>query len=96
MIVSFGDKATSDLFHGISSRKARKLPNQIYDMALYKLDVINAAHNLDDLKLPPGNRLEPLKGSRKGFHSIRINEQWRIIFRWETNVAHDVQIVDYH
>ena len=96
MIVSFADKATSDLFHGISSRKARKLPNQIHELALYKLDVINAAQNLDDLKSPPGNRLEPLRGDLKGFHSIRINNQWRIAFRWEANAAHDVQIVDYH
>lgn len=74
MIVSFGDKATSDLFHGISSNKARKLPNQIHELALYKLDIINAAQNLDDLKSPPGNRLEPLKGDLKGFHSIRIKD----------------------
>lgn len=96
MIVSFGDKATSDLFHGISSSKVRKLPNQIHEVALYKLDIINAAQNLDDLKSPPGNRLEQLKGDLKGFHSIRINNQWRIVFRWEANSAHDVQIMDYH
>lgn len=96
MIVSFDDKATSDLFHGIASRKARKLPNQIHEIALYKLDVINAAQNLDDLKSPPGNRLEPLHGDLNGFYSIRINNQWRIIFRWKANAAHDVQIVDYH
>ena len=95
MIVSFGDKATSDLFHGISSRKARKLPSQITELALYKLDVINAAKNLDDLKAPPGNRLEALKGNLRGFHSIRINSQWRIVFRWEANAAHDVRILDY-
>ena len=96
MIVSFGDKATSDLFHGISSSKVRKLPNQIHEVALYKLDIINAAQNLDDLKSPPGNRLEPLKGNFKGFHSIRINNQWRIVFLWDANAAHDVQIMDYH
>ena len=96
MIVSFGDKGTSDLFHGVSTRKARKLPVQIHELALYKLDVVNAAQSLDDLKSPPGNRLEPLKGDRKGYHSIRINSQWRIVFRWEANAAHDVQIVDYH
>ena len=82
MIVSFGDKATSDLFHGISSRRVRKFPNQIHELALYKLDVLNAAQSLDDLRSPPGNRLEPLKGDFKGFHSIRINSQWRIVFRW--------------
>lgn len=96
MIVSFGDKATSDLFHGVSSRHARKLPNQIHELALYKLDVLNAAQNLDDLRSPPGNRLEPLKGDFKGFHSIRINSQWRIVFRWGPNTVHDVQIMDYH
>ena len=96
MIASFADKATSDLFNGLSSRKARKLPSQIHEMALYKLDIINAAQTLDDLKSPPGNRLEPLKGDLKGFHSIRINNQWRIIFRWQGHAAHDVQIIDYH
>ena len=96
MIISFGNKATSDLFNGISSRWVRKLPNQIHETALYKLDVINAAQNIDDLKSPPGNRLELLKGDLAGYHSIRINSQWRIVFRWESNAAHDVQIVDYH
>ncbi|WP_250655738.1 type II toxin-antitoxin system RelE/ParE family toxin [Alkalimarinus coralli] len=96
MIISFGNKATSDLFNGVSSRWVRKLPNQIHELALYKLDVINAAQNLDDLKSPPGNRLELLKGDLEGFHSIRINSQWRIVFRWDSNAAHDVQIVDYH
>ena len=96
MITSFGDKGTSDLFHGITSRRARKLPSQIHKLALYKLDVLNAAQVLDDLRSPPGNRLEPLKGELKGFYSIRINSQWRIIFRWAEGSATDVQIVDYH
>ncbi len=96
MIVSFGDKTTSDLYHGEVNRRVRKLPNQIHEPALYKLDVINAAQSLDDLKSPPGNRLEPLKGDLKGFYSIRVNSQWRITFRWESNAAHDVQIMDYH
>jgi len=96
MIVSFGDKATSDLYHGVASRRVRKLPNQIFESALYKLDVINAAQNLDDLKSPPGNRLEQLRGNLKGIYSIRINSQWRIVFCWRSNAAHDVQITDYH
>ena len=96
MISSFGDQATSDLFHGISSRKVRKVPVQIHEMALYKLDIINGAQSLDDLKSPPGNRLEPLKGDLKGFYSLRINNQWRIIFRWIDTTAHEVRIVDYH
>ena len=96
MIVSFGDKASSDLFNGIQSRHSRKLPNQIHEIALYKLDVINAAQALDDLRSPPGNRLETLRGEFKDFYSIRINNQWRIIFRWSDNNANDVQIIDYH
>ena len=96
MIQSFGNRATSDLYHGISSSRARKLPSQIRELALYKLDVLNAAHSLDDLKSPPGNRLEMLKGDLAGYYSIRINNQWRIVFRWQETNAHDVQIVDYH
>ena len=96
MITSFGNKATTDLFHGVSSRYVRSLPNQIHEIAIQKLDVLNAAQNLVDLRSPPGNRLEPLRGELRGYHSIRINSQWRIVFRWETNSAHDVQIVEYH
>ncbi|MDA3904396.1 MAG: type II toxin-antitoxin system RelE/ParE family toxin [Desulfuromusa sp.] len=96
MILSFGNRATSDLFHGISSSRARRLPTQIKEPALYKLDVLNAAQSLEDLKSTPGNRLELLKGDFIGFHSIRINNQWRIVFRWQVSGAHDVQIIDYH
>lgn len=96
MITSFSDRATEELFHGIQSRYSRKLPNQIHETALYKLDTLNAAQVLEDLLSPPGNKLEPLRGDLKGFHSIRINAQWRIIFRWVGNSAHDVQIIDYH
>ena len=103
MIQSFGDKATSDLFHGNSSSKVRKLPTQILDSALYKLDILNAATSLDDLRSPPGNRLEALRGDYKGYHSIlpkefpgRINTQWRIVFRWQDSSAFDVSITDYH
>ena len=96
MIVSFNDRATADLFHGVSSRHSRSLPTQIKETALYKLDVLNAAQSLKDLRSPPGNRLEALKGDLLGFHSIRINSQWRIIFHWADGNALDVQIVDYH
>jgi len=96
MIKSFGDKATSDLFHGISSNKVRKLPSQILDSAIYKLDILNAATSLDDLRSPPGNRLEALREDFKGFHSIRINAQWRIVFKLQDSSAFDVAIVDYH
>ena len=96
MIASFGNRATSDLYHGISSSQVRRLPLQIIESAIYKLDILNAAQLLDDLKSPPGNRLEALKGDFKGFHSIRINAQWRIVFRWQSSDAYDVQIIDYH
>jgi len=78
MILSFGNRATEELFHGISSARVRRLPSQIKESAIYKLDVINAAQSLQDLKFPPGNRLEALKGYLAGSHSVRINNQWRI------------------
>ena len=96
MIASFGDRVTSDLYNGISSSRVRRLPSEILDTALLKLDVLNAAQSLKDLRSPPGNRLELLKGDLQGFHSIRITRQWRIIFRWQASNAHDVKIVDYH
>jgi len=96
MITSFGDRTTSDLYNGVSNSRVRRLPFQVLESALYKLDVINAALTLDDLRSPPGNRLEILKGELKGFHSIRINSQWRIIFRWQASNASDVKMVDYH
>ncbi len=96
MILSFGNKGTSDLFHGTSSSRSRRIPPQIKESALYKLDVLNAAQSLEDLKSPPGNRLEMLKGDFIGFHSIRINNQWRIVFMWQDSNAHDVRIIDYH
>lgn len=96
MIITFGDRTTSDLYHGISSARVRRLPSQILESALYKLDILNAAHSLDDLRSPPGNRLETLRGDFAGFHSIRINSQWRIVFKWEASTAHEVQIIDYH
>lgn len=72
------------------------MPTQILESALYKLDVLNAAQSLDDLRSPPGNKFETLRGNFKGFHSIRINDQWRIVFRWQGSNAHDVQVIDYH
>lgn len=96
MIVSFGNRATSDLYHGLSSSRVLRLPSQILESALYKLDLLNAAQSLDDLRSPPGNKLESLKGDFAGFHSIRINSQWRIVFRWQASNAHDVRVIDYH
>jgi proteic killer suppression protein len=94
-IKSFADAATADLYHGRNTARVRRLSQDIVAAALRKLDVLNAAHHLDDLRSPPGNRLESLKGDLAGFYSIRINDQWRIIFRWESGAA-EVEIVDYH
>ena len=96
MIVSFGDAATSDLYHGRRSRRALRYPHTIVASALRKLDLINAARTLTDLRSPPGNRLEALRGKWAGYHSIRVNNQWRIVFQWFEARAHDVQLVDYH
>jgi len=96
MIQSFRDGATEDVFHGTSSKAARKIPSSLWGVARRKLDMLNAAHELRDLRAPPGNRLEALGGNLSGFHSIRINDQYRIIFRWREGSPKDVQIVDYH
>ena len=96
MIVSFGDRATEDLYHNRPTSRARRFPRDIVDLALVKLDMIEGASSTLDLRSPPGNWLEALKGDRKGSHSIRVNEQWRIVFRWEGTDAHAVSLVDYH
>ena len=82
MIVSFGDKASAALYHGERGKAFRKFPSTIRRAAIRKLDVLNGATVLEELQSPPGNRLEALRGDRVGFHSIRVNDQWRIIFRW--------------
>jgi proteic killer suppression protein len=96
LISSFGDAATEDLFHGRRTSRARRFPADIVSPALRKLDALNAAAKLDDLKAPPGNRLEALKGSLRGFHSIRVNDQWRLVFRWADGKVEDVRLTDYH
>lgn len=96
MIASFGDKATEALFHGEGGKATRRIPPDVRGVAVRKLDLVNAATDLDDLRAPPGNRLEALKGELRGKRSIRINDQWRIVFRWEKGDAHEVEIVDYH
>ena len=96
MIASFGDRATEDVYHGLRSGHARRIPADVWRAACRKLDMIQYAHDLQDLRVPPGNRLEALKGGLSGFHSIRINDQWRILFRWHEGAAYKVIIVDYH
>jgi proteic killer suppression protein len=93
MIVSCRDRHTETIWAG---RRARRLPSDVQDVALRKLRLVNSARRIDDLKVPPGNRLEALKGSRAGQHSIHINDQWRICFVWRDGHAHDFEIVDYH
>jgi proteic killer suppression protein len=93
MIVSFGDVETAKIWNG---ERSRRLPPDIQSTALRKLRLINAARRIDDLRVPPGNQLESLKGQRAGQWSIRINDQWRIAFRWTEGGAEDVAIVDYH
>jgi len=93
MIVSFRDSETATVWAG---HRSRRLPTDIQVIALRKLRLINNARRLDDLRVPPGNRLEALKGTRHGQHSIRINDQWRICFIWREGNAYEVQIVDYH
>jgi proteic killer suppression protein len=95
VIASFADGATADLFHGVDSARSRRW-SAIGKAVRRKLDMMNAAATLDDLKAPPGNRLEALKGDLVGRHSIRINDQWRIVFKWKEGAAHDVKIDDYH
>lgn len=96
MIVSFGDKATADLFHDRKTSRVRRYPPEILRSALQQLDMLNAARELKDLRSPPGNHLELMKGDWNGFHSIRVNRQWRIVFRWKEAEARDVRILDYH
>jgi proteic killer suppression protein len=93
MIVSFKDKETEKIWNGIVSKK---LPREIQDTARRKLRMINNSIDVSDLRIPPANRLEKLKGNMKEFNSIRINNQWRIIFKWDNGNALEVEIIDYH
>lgn len=93
MIKSFSDKRTAALFSGYA---VKGLPNEIQRRGRAKLPAVDAAKQLDDLRIPPGNRLEALHGDRRGQHSIRINDQWRICFEWREGVAWLVEVVDYH
>jgi toxin HigB-1 len=97
VIVSFKDEGTEDVFNGRGTKKARKAcPQSLWRVARRKLDQINQAAMLDDLRVPPGNRLEELRGDREGQHSIRINDQYRVCFAWTEGGAEEVEIVDYH
>ena len=93
MIESFADKRTAAIFAGL---EVRGLPREVQTAGRRKLKIIDAALSLESLRVPPGNRLETLKGDRKGQWSIRINDQWRICFKWKDGNAFDVEIADYH
>ena len=96
MLRTIADKTTQDVYDGVNSRYARKVPKELHGKARRLLDQLNAAPSIEFLRIPPSNRLEKLRGDLAGCWSLRINDEWRIIFRWEGNDAHDVQIVDYH
>jgi toxin HigB-1 len=96
MIQSFGNEMTADLFQEKNSRAARRIPRELWRAAQRKLKALDVAAKLDDLTIPAGNRLERLKGDQAGRNSIRINDQYRITFRWEAGHAYEVRVEDYH
>lgn len=93
MIVSFGNKDTEKIWMG---ERVKKLPNEVQETGRRKLRMLNNAQNMTDLTIPPSNKLEKLKGNLKDYYSIRVNDQWRIIFKWSNGNAFEVEIVDYH
>jgi proteic killer suppression protein len=96
MIEGFGDQPAEDLFDDKRGTATRGIPPELRRVTRRKLLYLYDAADLVDLRSPPGNRLEVLKGEWKGYYSIRINDQWRVVFRWEGGAAHDVRVVDYH
>ncbi|MEL6490842.1 MAG: type II toxin-antitoxin system RelE/ParE family toxin [Cyanobacteria bacterium J06621_3] len=97
MIQSFENQGTEDIFNGKRTKIARKTcPESLWKVASRKLDQLDSVDNIDELRVPPGNRLERLKGDRKGQYSIRINEQYRLCFFWQNEGPRDVELVDYH
>ena len=97
MIVSFKDQATEDIFNGVNSKAARKAcPQTLWRITSRKLDLLDSVQQMEELKVPPGNRLEKLSGNRKGEYSIRINEQYRICFGWGESGPTNVEVTDYH
>lgn len=93
MIISFGNSDTQKVWNGI---RVKKLPIEIQNIGRRKLRMINNSNDMTDLKVPPANRLEKLSGNLKNYYSIRINDQWRIVFKWNSGNATEVEIIDYH
>ena len=96
MIQSFADQTTADIFQERNSKDARQIPKALWRVVQRKLKMLDVAVQIDDLESPPGNRLKPLKGQLKGRYSIRVNEQYRVTFRWENGHAFEVAVEDYH
>ena len=96
MIVSFRDRALEFFYYEGPGKRARRIPSELHRPIARKLDMLDAAEDINDLRVPPANRMAVLTGDLKGCHSIRVNDQWRIVFRWQSNGAHDVRLVDYH
>jgi proteic killer suppression protein len=97
VIKSFADRGTEDIFNGLNTKAARKsCPRDLWSIAVRKLDQLDSVQRLEELRIPPGNRPEALTGDRKGQHSIRINQQYRICFRWTDDGPANLEIVDYH
>jgi toxin HigB-1 len=96
VIQSFRDETAADLFRDRNTRAARRIPRDLWRVVQRKLKLLDAVGRLDDLMIPAGNRLEALKGNRSGWHSVRVNDQYRITFRWESGHAHEVCVEGYH
>lgn len=96
MLQSFRDETTADLFRQRITRAARRIPRELWRVVQRKLKLLDAAARLDDMLIPAGNRLEALKGDQAGRHSIRVNDQYRVTFRWESGHAYEVSVEDYH
>jgi proteic killer suppression protein len=96
VIVSFGDKTTEEIFHGHDTKAARRIAQVLWTRVQSKLDMLNASTTLEDLRVPPSNRLEKLRGNWTGFYSLRVNDQYRVVFRFVSGNALDVRCTDYH
>ena len=96
MIRTLADDATRDIWNGVNSKAARRIPHELWPSVHRKLDQIDAVTRLDELRVPPGNRLHALAGDLRGFHAVRVNDQYRIVFRFEGADAFDVRWTDYH
>jgi proteic killer suppression protein len=96
VIRSLGDDTTRDIWNGVNSRAARRIPRELWPAVRRKLDQIDAVIRLADLTIPPGNRLHALVGAQAGYHAVRVNDQYRVVFRFDGHDAHDVRCTDYH